>query len=63
MEQARAIYKGDLCEDTDGDGNLIPLPRVWSYEFQLQAFWLIELPSYLRLDQVLLELGDRELCA
>jgi len=60
---ARDIYNGELAESSDADGNLIPLPRVWRFEYFLRLYWFIELPQHLPLDQVLLELGDRELCA
>lgn len=53
-EQVRAIFNGDA----DDDGN-VP-PRVWHYEFQLERFWLIELPVGTRMERVLLDTGDRQ---
>jgi hypothetical protein len=58
--QARAINNGDLVEDTDGDGNLIPLPRVWRWEHHFHVFFMIELPSNLSPRAALLMSGDRD---
>lgn len=57
-EVARGIFNGEVSEDCDVDGRIIPLPRVWHYEFQSLRLWIIQLPPHLPLGYVLHELGD-----
>lgn len=59
--EARAIFNDEVAPGDDGDGNAIPLPRVWRWEHHFHVFFVIELPEGTNLRALLLRSGDREL--
>jgi hypothetical protein len=61
VDEARAIYNGDSYPGSDGDGNVVALPRVWRWEHYFHVFFVIELPDGLNARSMLLWNGDREL--
>lgn len=61
LEEARAIHNGDVCPESDGDGNAVNLPRVWHWEHHFHALFVIELPPHMSARSLLLWSGDREL--
>ena len=61
LEQARAIHNEEVSPDSDADGNVIILPRVWRWEHFFHVFFVIELPPSMNARSILLWTGDREL--
>jgi hypothetical protein len=61
--EARAIFNDEVAGGEDGDGNAIPLPRVWRWEHHFHVFFVIELPEGISGRALLLRAGDRELNA
>lgn len=61
--EARSIYNDEVAAGEDGDGNAIPLPRVWRWEHHFHTFFVIELPDGMSVRALLLKTGDRELAA